>query len=53
VNSRAVPVQCGAIRLGAAVWVSWRWDTNYHWDVALALVIVHSVRCQRAPVTAH
>ena len=33
-NPRAVPVLFGAICLGAAVWASWRWDTNYHWDVA-------------------
>ncbi len=30
VNPRAVPVLFGAICLGAAVWASWRWDTNYH-----------------------
>lgn len=33
-NPRAVPVLFGANCLGAAVWASWRWDTNYHWDVA-------------------
>ena len=34
-NPRAVPVLFGAICLGATVWASWRWDTDYHWDVAL------------------
>ena len=34
VNPRAVPVLFGAICLGAPVWASGRWDTNYHWDVA-------------------
>ena len=35
-NPRAVPVLFGAICLGAAVWATWRWDTNYHRDVAEA-----------------
>ena len=30
-NPIGVPVLFGAICLGAAVWASWRWDTNYHW----------------------
>ena len=33
-NPRAVPVLFGAICLGAAVWASWRWDTNYHWEAS-------------------
>ncbi|MGW7551137.1 glycine/sarcosine/betaine reductase component B subunit [Streptomyces sp. WAC 06783] len=33
-NPNSVPVLSGAICLGTAVWACWRWDTNYHWDVA-------------------
>ena len=36
-NSRAVPVLFGAICLGAAVWASWRLDTNYHWNAGRGL----------------
>lgn len=32
-NPGAVPVPVGVVRLGAAVWANWRWDTTYHWDV--------------------
>lgn len=33
-NPGADLVLFGAGCLGAAVWASWRWDTDYHWDVA-------------------
>ncbi len=34
-NPKTAPVLLGAICLGAAVWGSWLWDTDYYWDVTV------------------